>query len=425
MIPETFTASLWHATAPPAPSPPPVEFPARADVAIVGAGIFGLTLALGLARAGVDVLVVERAAIGHGASGRNGGLIVPAFPRLGPSDVIAKLGAPGERLVAAIGGSASRVFAIARDEAIACDAVQGGWIMPAHAPRNVAGFEKRAADWARHDHRVEVLDRAASAARIGSDWWHGAMFDREGGHLNPLAYTRGLAAAALRAGARIVTECPVTAIEGRVVHTARGRIDAERVIVATNAHPETPLAGIADQAVPLHVWQMASTPYPADVVARVLPGSPSLSDTRNDLFAVRWTADRRLVIGGMAAILAGAGERLARRNERRIAEAFPILAPVRIDKVWHGRASLTPDLLPRLVETGAVIAVTACNGRGIGMNTILAEALGRYIASGDRDDLPLPIASAPRPVPKPALAAFAPRALLPLGRLQDWRERRR
>ena len=424
MIPDTFTASLWHATAPQAPPLPPVEGPIRADVVVVGAGILGLTLARALARAGVDVLVVERAAIGHGASGRNGGLVVPAFPRLGPSDVIAKLGAPGERLVAAIGGSAARVFGIIRDEAIACDAVQGGWLMPAHARDRLPGFEKRAADWARHGHRVEVLDRAEATRRIGSDWWHGALSDPDGGHLNPLAYTRGLAAAALAAGVRIIADCPVLGIADGRLMTARGPIGAQRIVLATNAHPETPLPGFSDAAVPLHVWQMATDPYPDDVVRTVLPGSPSLSDTRNDLFAVRWTADRRLVIGGMAVIPAGAGARLARRNARRIEQAFPALAPVRIRTVWHGRASLTPDLLPRLMEQGPVIAVTACNGRGIGMATVLGEALARYVVDGDRDAVPLPFDDRPRAVPNPALAAYAPRLLLPLGRLKDRMDRR-
>ncbi len=76
------------------------------------------------------------------------------------------------------------------------------------------------------------------------------------------------------------------------------------------------------------------------------------------------------------------------------------------------------------MEQGPVIAVTACNGRGIGMATVLGEALARYVVTGDRDAVPLPFDDRPRAVPNLALAAYAPRLLLPLGRLKDRMDRR-
>jgi hypothetical protein len=47
----------------------------RTDVAIVGAGIMGLSTALSLAESGVNVVVLEANAPGWGASGRNGGQV--------------------------------------------------------------------------------------------------------------------------------------------------------------------------------------------------------------------------------------------------------------------------------------------------------------------------------------------------------------
>ena len=47
----------------------------KIDVAVVGAGLTGLSAALALARAGKSVLVLEKEAPGFGASSRNGGMI--------------------------------------------------------------------------------------------------------------------------------------------------------------------------------------------------------------------------------------------------------------------------------------------------------------------------------------------------------------
>src|SRR3984893_14429221 len=51
------------------------DLPARADVAIVGAGCGGLATAIELRRAGTDVVVIEADEFGSGASSRNGGAV--------------------------------------------------------------------------------------------------------------------------------------------------------------------------------------------------------------------------------------------------------------------------------------------------------------------------------------------------------------
>jgi glycine/D-amino acid oxidase-like deaminating enzyme len=413
---DDFARVLWSRTAGPPPAAPPLSGDAACDVAIVGAGLLGLSTALALAGRGARVVVLEAAAIGAGASGRNGGLVVPSLPRIGPDQ------AP-PALAALIATGADAVFALIRRHAIACDAVQSGWLHPAHAAAVAPRVAARAAAWQAAGARCVWLDAAATQARMGSAQFHGALFDPSGGHLDPLGYTRGLARAALAAGAAVHERTPVLAVSRTAgawrLRTPHGTVRADRVLQATNAMP--PGIGGRPTVVPLLVYQLATPPLPQAARRAVLPGNEAFSDTRNNLLAARWTAEGRLVTGGMAALHAGALSRLPRRLAQRLAATFPALGAVRFEHVWRGRAALTGDFLPRLVEPASGwLSATACNGRGIVLATVLGPALAAFLATGDAQALPLPV-TPPRPIPFPALARRLPQMLLPLG---DWQDRR-
>ncbi len=409
------TPSLWSETAAPAPAAPPLAGAAACDIAIIGAGIFGLAAALALAAAGRRVIVLEAGTIGAGASGRNGGLVVPSLPRIGPAEVRAALPAAfAARLLALVAGGAAAVFDTIRRHGIDCDAVQAGWLQPAHAASRAPGLRARVAEWQAAGAGCVWLDAAAAAAHLGSTAFHGALFDPSGGHLDPLGYTRGLARAALGAGAAVHEASPVTAGHdqgGWRLVTPGGEVRAGCVLQATNAAlPGLPCAAVRDSLVPLTVWQLATPPMPRCI----LPGDAAFSDTRNNLLACRWTAGGRLVTGALAL----RPRWLARRLER----VFPALGPVRFSHMWQGRAALTGDFLPRLMQPApGWIAASACNGRGIVLSTLLGRALADYLLSGDPAALPVPI-TPPRPFRAPALARLVPRLLLPFG---DWQDRRR
>ncbi len=416
---DDFARTLWSRTAAAPPVTAPLRGDAACEVAIIGAGILGLSTALALAARGVRTVVLEAAVIGAGASGRNGGLVVPSLPRIGPE-------AAPPRLAAMIAGGADAVFALIRRHGIACDAVQSGWLHPAHAESLAPRVAARVAAWQAAGARCVWLDAMETRRRMGSEAFHGALFDPSGGHLDPLGYTRGLARAALAAGAVIHAASPVTDLrrDGGLwrLATPGGTLRAGRVLAAVNAAP--PGLGGRASVVPLLVYQMATPVLPEAARRAVLPGGEAFSDTRNNLLAGRWTAEGRLVVGGMAVLHAGAIDRLPRRAARRLAAAFPPLGPVRFEYVWRGRAALTGDFLPRLTECApGLVSSVACNGRGIVLSTVLGPALADYLATGDATALPLPL-TPPRPIPLPGLARRLPQLLLPLGAWQDRRAAR-
>ncbi|MDX2103181.1 MAG: FAD-binding oxidoreductase [Alphaproteobacteria bacterium] len=414
--------SLWAATAAPAPETQPLQGPVHVDVAVIGAGVFGLSLALHLAQRGCHVVVLERGAIGDGASGRNGGLVVPSLPRLMPAAVRRVYGAAaGDRLAHLVGSGGSLIWSLIAQHQITCDASATGWINPAHRPSRLPAVAERVRQWQALGQPVALWDGDQTAATIGSRQFAGALFDPTGGHLNPLSYVRGLARAALAAGVEIAAATEVTTVlrqDSRWhLATPRGTVQADRVVWATNA-----ASGPGVMAtVPLLVHQMATQPLPASVRARVLVGSPSLSDTRNNLFSARWTADGRLGTGGMASWQpAAAAPRLARRLARRL-EVQLDLTPnsLTMEYAWTGIAALTPGLVPRLAEVApGVLVPLACNGRGLCLATALGAALAAWLATNGTPPIPLtPL----KDIPHHWLARLLPRLLLPLGDWQDGR----
>jgi glycine/D-amino acid oxidase-like deaminating enzyme len=140
-------ASVWAATAAPAPETGPLRESRRAEVAVVGGGFTGLSAALHLAARGVETVVLEAAEPGWGASGRNGGQVIATL-KCDLDELERRFGREeGGRLVETIGSSADDVFALIAEHGIACHAARHGWIQGAHSAGAVALVHRRAEQW--------------------------------------------------------------------------------------------------------------------------------------------------------------------------------------------------------------------------------------------------------------------------------------
>src|SRR3954449_12797827 len=167
--------SLWAAVTPSGPDLPELTGTQQADVVIIGAGFTGLSTALHLREAGVDVAIVEAAEPGWGASGRNNGQVIPTLSRPDPDDIVAKHRASGERFVALLRDSASTLFDVARKYQIQAEQEQAGWVQPVHSPGRIAIAERRVRQWAKAGAPVELLTRDETRKMLGSDAWFGGF----------------------------------------------------------------------------------------------------------------------------------------------------------------------------------------------------------------------------------------------------------
>lgn len=418
--------SLWAATAPPPPAASALVGETRADLCVVGAGYTGLSAALHAAEAGLSVVVLEAAEIGWGASGRNNGQVIPTLSRMDPDDIVANVGAKGEALVALIRDSASLVFDLIRKYGMQAEAVQNGWIQPAHRPSRLKLAEKRVRQWSARGAPAAMLDPAETARITGSDYWHGGWWNRTGGRINPLGFARGLADAAIRAGVRIHTQSPARGLTRQgsqwAITTLRGNVLADRVVLATNAYSDDLWPGLRTEVIPVRSYQMATTPVSDNVRKTILPEGHALSDTQGDLYFYRFDANGRLVTGGALIVRAGWEGRIRARIGERAAKVYPQLGVPTFDYVWHGYVGVNHDRLPHIHELApGVHAWTGCNGRGVALATAIGREFARAAAGVAEADLALPF-SPVKPIAAHGLAVKLAPAALGLYRWRDGRD---
>jgi glycine/D-amino acid oxidase-like deaminating enzyme len=405
MLSDRGHSNLWWRTAPQAPPTPNLSADTRADVVVIGGGYTGLSTALHLAELGLDAVVLEAREIGHGGSGRNVGL-VNAGMWVKPQDLVATMGGDwGARLIAALGGGPQLVFELIERFWIACEAERQGTLHLASDAAGYADIGAREAQWQALGAPVVRLGREAAAELTGTAAFQGGLLDRRAGTIQPLAYARGLAAAALSLGARVHAGSPVIAAErngGRwLLRTPGGTVDAQWVVVATNAYgglvPGAPFAAHGRELTMLPYFQFATTPLPADVARRILPQRHGCWDTRTVMTSFRMDREGRLVFGSVGSVdaMSMATQRaFAARSIRRL---FPFVGPFELEHGWHGQIGMTADHLPKFHRLGEnVIGVDGFNGRGIAPGTVFGRGMARLIARGEPMVLPeSPIGTAP------------------------------
>lgn len=416
--------SLWHATAPAAAETPPLASAARADVCIVGAGYAGLSTALHLAEAGVSVVVLEAREPGWGASGRNGGQVIPGI-KYDPSEIVSKYGAEaGEALVSFVGSTANLVFGLIEKHGMDVPHRRAGWIQGAHTPAMVETVKRRAEQWSMRGVAARYLDADAASRLLGTDRYLGGWLDPRGGGVQPLAYARGLARAAQRAGVAIHGQSAVTGLRrdggNWVVRTAQGAsVTAPRVVIATNGYTGDLIPKLRQTVIRPNSFIVATEPLSDNLAGTILPEGQVTSDTRQLLLYFRKDHTNRLLMGGRGPFREPQGEADWAHLERVVGKMYPQAKDLRIDYRWCGRVALTRDFLPHLhePEPGLLVDI-GCMGRGVGLQTAMGKAMAQYLSTGDRASLPFPVTSI-TPLPLHALNELYVSAIIAWYRLTD------
>ncbi len=397
MLNDPRSHGLWEMTAPPAPETVAFSGKAEADVVIVGGGYTGFSTALHLAERGTRVILLEGTEIGYGGSGRNVGL-VNAGMWVMPDELPGVLGdLHGSRLLELLGNAPRAVFDLVAKHAIDCEINPVGTLHCAVGQSGLDELKQRAEQWARRGAPVRLLDAAETAVKVGTDAYTGALLDMRAGTIQPLAYARGLARAAIAAGAQVFTASPVTGAERNgkrwTVNTARGSVTADWVVVATNAYTVAPWNEVRAELVHLPYFNFATVPLSPELQTKILPEKQGAWDTKEVLSSFRFDKRGRLVFGSVGA-LRGTGTGIHKSWARRaLKKLFPQIGDVAFEAEWYGKIGMTTDNLPRFHRLAEnVIGFSGYNGRGIAPGTVFGRTLAELISGAIAEkDLPLPV----------------------------------
>lgn len=372
------------------------------DVAVIGGGFVGCSAALETAGRGAGVAILEAREVGWGSAGRNAGQVSAHASKLEPDGVLRTYGPVyGERLNEAGANAPAMVQELGRRYGMDLSVVAGGILTAAHWQGTADKLRKRADFWQRRGAQVEWLDRAAVAEVVGSDYYHSGVVDRRGIAINPLAFVRGLARAAMAAGVRIYHHSPVRRIERRgdrwVLHTPGGEVNAAQVLICTNAYTNDLWPGLRSTVIPVRGYQVWSKPLPERDRARVLRGVAAMMDTRRLLSGMRLHADGRLQFSGGVGFGAEHTPNFV-RSLARVQAILPHIAPLEVEGWWSGWVTRGIGDGWRIHELApGLLTAMGCNGRGVAMGPIVGREMAKYAGGTPASELILPI-SEPKPI---------------------------
>ncbi|GED22118.1 NAD(P)/FAD-dependent oxidoreductase [Halomonas halmophila] len=361
----------------------------HADVCVIGGGVTGCSAALHLAERGYSVILLEAEEIGHGASGRSGGQILPG---LGTdiATVEKALGRESAQQIWDMSREAVRLTAaLVERHAIPCE-LSWGYLHAAVKPRHVKeleAFRRTLAEQYGYP-ALEWLEGQALREHVVTDAYPAALFDHEGGHLHPLNYTLGLARAAQRAGARLCSHSAVRRIrrgEPACVETDQGSVTADVLVLGTNAYQLGLVPELSGRIMRAANYMVATAPLSDDQAARVLPRGDALSDANFVLDYYRLSADRRLIYGGEVSYDGREPPNLEARMDAKIAGLFPVLEGVPIEYRWGGDVAITLNRAPDFGRLGDnIFYAQGYSGHGMALAGLAGKLMSDAIAGHAR-----------------------------------------
>jgi len=351
------------------------------DVCVIGGGITGCSAALHLAARGYAVALLEEHCIGWGASGRNGGQAHVGVAA-GQTALERLVGRTDARAIWDMSVEALALLRtlIAR-YTIQCDWADGQMLVAIRPHQEGELREQLLELRERYSYgSVRFLERDELRSLIASSRYIAGMHDSNGGHLHPLNYTLGLAAAAESHGARLFEGSPALRFDGTGpvrVHTATGEVHCRQLLLCGNTSLGAGAAALRTRILAVGSCVIATEPLGAERADALIANNAAVADMNWVLDYFRRSADQRLIFGGRVTYSGFDPARIAASTRSRMVAVFPQLTDVRVEHAWGGYIDITRNRAPHFGRLGAnVYFMQGFSGQGI----VLAGLAGKLVA---------------------------------------------
>jgi glycine/D-amino acid oxidase-like deaminating enzyme len=373
----------------------------KADLAIVGGGFTGLWAALQAKERDPDrdVVLIEAARIGEGASGRNGGFADPSlthglfngiqhFP-----DEIDRLEALGAENYEDFLGSISRHGIDARAE-------PSGALSVATATYQIDDLRRYVELLERYEPDTRLLGKDEVRAELDSPTYCAGVWRRSGCNVDPARLAWGLAETVRRLGVRIYEQTPLEKLErdgDRLqLRCPKGGVLADKVVLATNAY-RSPLGRMRRATIPIWDYVLMSEPLAPDQKSAIgWRNRQGVGDSANQFHYYRLTVDDRILWGGYDAIYHWGNQIQPEYEQRtesfeglsqRFFTTFPQLKGLRFTHGWGGPIASTTRFCMGVGTAYGDRASWAAGYTGLG---VVASRFGARVALDllDRPDAP-------------------------------------
>src|SRR3954463_10991471 len=361
-----------------------LSFELDVDIAVVGAGLAGLTVALEAARLGASVAVLEGRHVGWNASGHHLGTVMPGFG-VPVSELIERIGMEDARELWALSkegadhvrATATAMPGIAVSEgALEVSNVDAGDTLISRLQMLGEDFGTEVEGW--------QVDRVRDQIKTGH-YFHGIYYPRAF-QIDGRKYIHGLAALARRAGARIFEDTPGVSIDPsgirkRIV-TPSARLRASHIVLAGNVHLGAPLRRLSETLLP--VWRYAAVTEPlGERLGEVIAFKGSVADS-DGIDHFRIVDGDRLMWASPETTWEARPKRFGPAIQRRIATIFPGLGKVPIADVFGGAVGVTVHGMPQIGQLRKGLWVPSGFGRhGLNTSAMAGQVIARSILWGD------------------------------------------
>ena len=382
----------------PRPTPhAPLAGEQRFDVCVVGGGISGISAALHLAERGMRVALLEAKHLGYGGSGRSGGQTIYGYAceMAALEKLVGREDARRMWDVAVEGLELQRAL-IAR-HAIDCDYTPGHMVLGLKARHDTALRDEIETLRSRYDyHSMRYIERDELRTLIASQRYTSALYDANGGHLQPYRYTLGLGRAAAAAGVTIFENSWVTRLDvaqhagaDNLAHTAQGTVRARHLLVAGGALLGRLIPALQRKLIDIGTYVAATQPLGAERARALIGNNAAAADMNWILDYFRLSSDHRLLFGGRVSYSGIDPFDSARVLRARIAKVFPQLTDARVEYAWGGFIDITLNRAPHFGRLGAnAFYLQGLAGHGMVISGVAGRIASEVIGgSAERFDL--------------------------------------